>query len=301
MTAAAVEKSRMKPWVLVFSAWTVLVLVGLLMAISAPSVVAQERFGDALFYFKRQALFTLLAAVGVFVTAHVSYRVWLFPRVVQGLFFGTTAGLILVLWSAPIREVHRWLHFHFFTFQPSELAKLALVIYAAYQAHRVGARKFRNPAYGLIPVTLVCTAWGVLIIQEPDLGNTLLLFLIAGFILFLGETPLRYLLIPVLAAGLVFGYLVFTHNIPEYWMKRIQAYVDPGAYARTLAYQRNQAIVALGNGGFTGVGYGRSLQKIYYLPESETDYVFAVLGEELGWLGGSASFWPTRHCSAGGS
>lgn len=269
----------------ILAAWLVLVIMGLMMSISAPSVLAQERFGDALFFFKRQALFTVLSAASLLVLMHIPYRIWLYPRVVQGLFAGTTGTLVLVLFLPPIREVHRWIRLGPLSFQPSELAKLALVLYIAYQAHRLGRQQFLHPFHGLLSISLVTLIWSGFILKEPDLGNAVLLFLLAGSLLFLGRIPIRYLALPFLLLGLLFGFLVWTNHIPAYWMNRIHAYLNPEAYAQTSAYQQNQAIIALGHGGLTGVGYGQSLQKLYYLPEPQTDYVYAIVGEEFGFMG----------------
>lgn len=265
--------------------WLLLLLLGLMMTISAPSVYAQEQFGDALFFFKRQLIFSILGGMTLYLFSFIPYRLFLYPPVIRLMFIMTTAGLILVLFLPPIRNVHRWIHLGPFTFQPSELAKGAIVLYIAYQAHRLGTEEFRRPVYGIIPTLLITFFWGFLILKEPDLGNTAVFLAIAFSMLILGGVALKYFFIPLTGAIIGGLLLIASGQLPQYWMERIHAYLDPEQYALTIAYQRIQALIALGHGGFFGVGYGRSLQKLYYLPEAHHDYVFAILGEEFGFIG----------------
>ncbi len=271
--------------IVLLASWILLVLTGLLMTISVPSVYAQERFGNALFFFKRQLIFAVLAGITIYLVNRIPYRLFLYPRFIQLTFATTTLFLFLVLILPPIRSVHRWIHIGPFTFQPSELAKFALVLYIAYHGHRLGSTQFKRILFGALPVTIITLFWGFLILKEPDLGNTVIFLGIALTMLYMGGTPLKTFLIPAGSLASITTLLIIMGRIPSYWMDRIMAYLDPEQYALTIAYQRIQAMIALGHGGFFGVGYGRSLQKLYYLPEAHHDYVFAIIGEEFGLIG----------------
>ncbi len=265
------------------SIWTVLVGIGLIMASSAPVMIAQDRFGDPLFFFKRQVFYAAVGLIALIVCIRIPYNLWLYPTVMRWIFLGCTVGLIAVLWLPPIRSAHRWIRLGPLSLQPSEFAKLGLILYLAFLAHRAGRTGFRRwqatTAYALIVPAL----WALLILCEPDLGNGVILLVLAGLLVFIYGIPMRVLLLGGGVLAILIG-IAFTVWVdpPQYWIERIRAYLEPEAYRQTAAYQQYQAMIALGHAGPWGTGFGRGMQKLFYLPESYNDYVFAVLGEELG-------------------
>lgn len=264
--------------------WGLLSGIGLLMGGSAPVLIAQERFGDPLFFLKRQILYTAVGAGALLLAARVPYNFWVRPDVARAFFFVCPALLMTVLWLPPVRGVHRWIRWGpLLSFQPSELAKLGIVVYIAFLVHRQGRQAFRDQLSPVAYAGLVTALWAVLIVREPDLGNTLILLCIAGGMILAGQVSLRQMVLGGAVAAAVIGlaFLLWV-DVPRHWMDRFRAFLDLEAHAQTTGYQQRQALIALGHGGLWGTGYGRSLQKLYYLPEPHNDYVFAILGEELG-------------------
>ncbi len=264
--------------------WGLLSGIGLLMGGSAPVLIAQERFGDPLFFLKRQVLYTLAGTGVLLLAARVPYNVWVYPAVARAFFFVCPALLVAVFWFPPVRGVHRWIRWGpLLSFQPSELAKLGIVVYIAFLVHRQGPQAFRDRLSQVAYAGLVTALWAVLIVREPDLGNALILLCIAGSMVFVGQVSLRQMALGAAVAATVIGlaFLLWV-DVPRHWKDRVLAFLDLEAHAQTTGYQQRQALIALGHGGLWGTGYGRSLQKLYYLPEPHNDYVFAILGEELG-------------------
>ncbi|MCS7313529.1 MAG: putative lipid II flippase FtsW [Acidobacteria bacterium] len=274
----------MRPSTGLLIVWGLLSGIGLLMGGSAPVLIAQERFGDPLFFLKRQVLYTLVGTGALFLAARVPYNFWVYPSVARAFFFGCPVLLIAVLWLPPVRGVHRWIRWGpLLSFQPSELAKLGIIIYIAFLVHRQGRQAFQDRLSQVAYAGLVTALWAVLIVREPDLGNALILLCIAGAMVFVGQVSLRQMALGAAVGAAVIGlaFLLWV-DVPRHWKDRVLAFLDLEAHAQTMGYQQRQALIALGHGGLWGTGYGRSLQKLYYLPEPHNDYVFAILGEELG-------------------
>ncbi len=257
-------------------------VVGLVMVMSASSVVALENYGSSWVFVQRQVLWTVLGLTAFVLASRFDYRNL---RRISIPLLVVVAGL-LVLVFIPGLGVHasgssRWIGIGSFTFQPSELAKLAIVIFVADLLVR------RSDDIGewrlvLRPVLLVFGAFALLVLRQPDMGTTVILALIVGALLFVGGIRLRQL-VPLAAVGLTAAVVLALSA--SYRRARVLSFLDPFADAGNTGYQAVQSLIALGSGGLFGVGLGAGRQKWLFLPNAHTDFIFAVIGEELGLLG----------------
>jgi cell division protein FtsW len=256
-----------------------LVAFGLVMVYSASSARALLGSDDPAYYLKRQALFAVLGLVALVLLARTDYRRL---RHLAGplLVAGFVLLLAVLVVGTAVNGARRWIPVASFTFQPSEFAKLALALWtAALLARRPAPRTLGEL---LRPVGLVTGAACALILIEPDLGSALAIGIMVGAVLLVSGTPVRTLA----GAGSVAGVLVLAAIwLEPYRRARIFSFLDPWQDPDGAGFQSVQAMIALGSGGIFGVGLGESVQKIYYLPESSTDMIFAIIGEELGLLG----------------
>jgi cell division protein FtsW len=258
-----------------------LLLIGVIMVYSASSVRAAEDFGDGFFFLKRQLMWVVIGAAAIWVTMRIPTSFWY--RYANLIFVSTLVLLVIVLIPGVGKTVNgaqRWIGVGAFQLQPSEFMKLAMVIWLARYLTEVreGIRKLRGLVWPLGALGLV---FG-LIMLEPDMGTALAITGTVFLILFV--------------AGMRWGHLIAMGSVgvagvlglalsAEYRMKRLLTFLNPEADPLGDGYQPLQSRLALGSGGLFGVGLGRSRQKLYYLPENHTDYIFAILGEELGLLG----------------
>jgi cell division protein FtsW len=200
------------------------------------------------------------------------------------LLFGSFVLLVLVMlpgFGVPVNGARRWFALGPIQFQPSELMKIALVLYVArYLAEH--PKRMRGLRQAVMPIAVVAGPACLLIVVEPDLGTTLVVAFTITVLLIAGGMPLRYIVL----LGIVTGALVVMLALAQpYQRARLTAFLDPWASKSTAGFQAVQGQIALGSGGLLGVGLGKSVQKIYYLPDAQTDFILAVIGEELGVLG----------------
>ncbi len=258
----------------------VLMTIGLVMLASTSGVHGQTQFGDPAYFIKRQFISLALAAPVFFIIASMDYRYW---RILALPLFGL-ALLLLVLALTPgigitIKGSSRWIGIGpYLNFQPSELAKMALIIMMAWYMSRIQRRSGELVKGLVIPMSLMGVMSG-LIFLAPDYGTTLLVGLVGFVMMFVGGTRIGYLLITGTAGAMMFAVAIMQDTLR---MRRITAFLNPEQYARDEAFQLLNAIYAFVVGGPGGVGLGQSLQKRFYLPESHTDFIFAIIGEELG-------------------
>lgn len=261
-----------------------LAALGVVLVYSATSVGIALKAQDATLYLRRQVLWVILAA-GTFLLARTTDPEWLRRR--SWWILGAAAlGLVLVLVpgiGAKVNGARRWIRVAGFNGQPSELAKLALIIFAA--AHAAGRREQLGTLRGaLFPLGVLGVMAG-LIAVEPDMGTALLVSTVTTTLLVVGGLRLRHLLLLGLP-GLC-GLVAFAATKLGYIWSRIAAFMDPTADPGGVAYQTRQAVIALGSGGLTGLGLGEGRQKLLFLPDVHTDFIFANVGEELGFVGGA--------------
>lgn len=259
---------------------SLLVAVGVVMALSttmadSPSLLANTQFLKQLTW-----LCLSLAALGLVSSVPAA---WL-RRAALPLLLVAIAGLVVVLIpgvGSTVNGASRWFRFHGLSLQPSELAKLALVLSLA---RWLGEKEDRARSFwaGYLPALLVTGLMAALILKEPDFGTACLLGVIGVAMMFVAGVRVRYLLPTVLAALPLLWFLV---SRSEYRMHRMLAFLDPWAYPDSIGFHVIQSLIALGSGGMYGVGLGAGQQKLNFLFEADTDFVFAVVGEELGYLG----------------
>ncbi len=260
----------------------ILICIGIVMIYSASSIYAWERYQDSLFFLKRHISFLLIGVLIAFFVMVVDYRK--FSVYAKPLLIISFILLILVLIPGIGREVsgaRRWFRFKFLSFQPSELINLALIIYTADFISRKG-NLIKSFWKGFMPPLFILGGAAVLIMLQPDLGTTLALGVVIFVMLFVAGVRSSYLLGVLLASLPLIYMLIF--SVP-YRRMRIMAFLNPWFDPKGSGFQIIQSQVALGSGGFFGVGLGHSKQKLFYLPAAHTDFIFSIIGEELGLIG----------------
>jgi cell division protein FtsW len=276
-----VKNSRLESHVLILVTLG-LVAFGLVMVFSATSAAAAVGDGDPGYYLKRQGIYALVGVALMIALSRIDFRKL---RAIAPVLIGVSLALcvaVLVL-SDPVNGARRWIQLGPATFQPSELAKLALAVWiAAYLARRRPPQSLRQLAR---PIGLLTGLFCLLILAEPDLGTVIALVLMLGAVLLVAGVPLR-----TLAAA---GAIVATLGLVAIWLEpyrraRFFSFLDPWTDPEGSGFQTVQALIGLGSGGVLGEGLGRSVQKIFYLPEAHTDMIFAIVGEELGLVGTAA-------------
>ena len=268
---------------LLFTATLILVVLGIVMVYSASAIRAQERFGDPAYFLKKQVLWALIGLTAMVWMMGRDYR-RLGPYVLPLLLLAL-GMLILVLVpgiGVKVNGARRWVRFLGLSFQPAELAKLALV---AYLARLLAGKeeRVREFSAGVLPPLIVTGVFFLLIALQPNYGTAVVVLLAALTMVFAAGARLTHLLAVGAAALPPLGLLLW--SVPHV-RGRLLAHLQPGGAASPKAlYQVFQSQVALGQGGGLGRGLGEGMQKLYYLPEPHTDFIFAIVGEELGFAG----------------
>ncbi len=257
-----------------------LTLFGLIMVHSSTSILAKERFGDSLHYFKKQMIWLILGSIMFAFLASLKKPFYLERNFVFLAMFISVAGLLAVFLTGKINNSFRWIKIGDFSIQPSEFAKIAVVLYLSFMLSKDknDVNDLKKLSLILIPVIIV----ELLILREPDLGTFALILLISVVILFVAGLKFRYLF-----ASVVFmlpSFILILKFNPDK-MTRIFAFLNPEAYSSTYGFQGLQSIYAIGSGGIFGQGLGNSVQKLYFLPYAYSDFIFAVIGEEAGLIG----------------
>jgi cell division protein FtsW len=256
-----------------------LLTIGTIEIYSATAAESLTKLGNAAHFLERQLAFVALGGLAMWIAARVDYRRlrdWTYPLLLIAL------ALLLVTLGMPARNgARRWIPLGPLTFQPVEIAKLALVTYLASSLGRK-ADQVKAFTVGFVPHLVVCGAMMVLLLAQPDLGSSIVLGAMTLGVLFMAGTRISYIMLAVLGAAPVAYHLV----VGTPWrMQRFLAYFNPEAYASGEAFQVMQARIALGSGGLAGTGLGDGHQSLGYMPEAQNDFVMAPIGEELGFLG----------------
>jgi cell division protein FtsW len=265
-----------------FTVVAALVSIGLIMVYSASSAVAWELHRDTAFYLKRQLIWLVVATAAAFVAYRCDYRALRsFAPVALGLSFLSLLIVLVPHLGLASGGARRWLGAGPVSFQPSEFVKLGLVIYLAAALSTKGDR-IRSLTYGLFPLLAITFALAALVFIEPDFGTASLLVFTAVVMLFVAGARVPHLLMVGVAT---LPALAIAIGSSEYRRARIFAFMDPWKDPQNAGFHIVQSLLALGSGGLFGVGLGASRQKFFYLPEQYTDFIFSILGEELGLLG----------------
>jgi len=259
-----------------------LVGIGVVMVYSASSALALKKFGNEYFFLKKQAVFALIGFLALLICRYFPYRIFrslTYPMVVLAL--GLLLAIQLSAWGVSAGGSARWLRFNEISFQPSEFARFSLIIFLGYSMSKKGDR-LKDLYVGFLPHILVLGAFMTLIILQPDFGSVVILGVITWFMLFVGGARIFHLLASLMVL-VPFLYFYLIHA--EYRLKRIMSFLDPWQYPTEEGYQIIHSLMAFGSGGIWGAGVGNGFQKLFYLPEPHTDFIFSVIGEELGLLG----------------
>lgn len=266
----------------IFLVTFVLVCIGVVMIYSASAIYAYSNTGDSLYFLKRHILCLVIGYVMMFAAMSVDIRD--LQRYAKPILGAAIVLLILVLIPHIGKEISgakRWFRLGPINFQPSEFAKIAIIIYMADVISRKGNR-MKDFLHGYVPAMIVLGLIVGLVLLEPDLGTAVTISVITFAMLFVGGARGIHILFCFIASIPVLYALIF-HS--AYRMRRILAFMNPWADKRGVGFQIIQSFVALGSGGLFGVGLGQSRQKLFYLPASHTDFIFSIIGEELGFIG----------------
>jgi cell division protein FtsW len=264
-----------------FTVTAVLVFVGLIMVFSASAVMAKEKFGSPYTFVLKQLFWAVAGIVALIATMKIDYRRYKHPAVVFSLLAVTTILLLAVFALDRSHNTHRWIHWGGFSFQPSELAKPALILFLAFflETRFKQIEDWRNTLLPAVGPTMIFL---LLIVAQPDLGTAIACAGITAAILFVAGMQMRYFGYAFLASILPLYFLLFHVS----WRRdRILAFLNPYADPRGTGFHIIQSLIAVSTGGLTGVGLMEGKQKLFYLPEPHTDFIFAVTAEELGLVG----------------
>lgn len=258
-----------------------LVGFGLVMVFSASTVVSDELYGSQSSIFIRQLVLVIAGLLALMVTMRINYHFYRRREVVYTALSVSVALLVYVLFTPVLNGVQRWVQLGPMSFQPSELAKLAVILFTAFYLV-TRQDQFHDFWRGLMPYLAVVGTVILLVLREPDLGTAASIGLSASVLMFLGGVRYRYLIGLVVASAPILYLLVV--RVP-YRLNRILAFIDPEKDPSGMGYQIRQSLIAVGSGGWGGLGYAQGEQKLHFLPEPHTDFIYAVVGEELGFLG----------------
>jgi cell division protein FtsW len=265
-----------------FGSTLLLVVGGVLMVFSASAVMAGEKFGSPYHFLFRQLGWAVAGLAAMAVAMNVDYRRWKKPAIVFSLLGLTALLLVVVFFLDRSHNTHRWIRLgSFMSFQPSELAKPALILFLAFFLE-ARSKSMDDWRHTLVPAVVPVFLFAALIVKQPDLGTALVCLGVAAAILYAAGMRLRYFayglvpIVPVLAYMLIF--------VP--WrLARIDAFLHPDRDPLGISFQITQSLIAVGTGGITGMGLMEGKQKLFYLPEPHTDFIYAVTAEELGLIG----------------
>jgi cell division protein FtsW len=277
---AAAEPRGLDLWMLA----VVLTLLGLgmVMVYSSSAVFAQARSGSGFAFLRRNLIFGGVGLAALWVGWRIDYhhyRRFAYPMLIG--VFGLLMALLVPGLGTRIDGATRWFHLGGLSFQPSEPAKFALVVYLAYSLSKK-RESVRSFSVGFLPHLMVAGLMCALILRQPDLGTAAVLGTVTLLLLFIAGTKLSYIVVSVLAAAPVVYQLI----VGTPWrMRRLLAFLDPWTFRHDAGYQISESLISIGSGGLTGLGLGDGKQKLFFLPAAHTDFIFAIIGEELGWVG----------------
>ena len=273
---------RASPDYLIITCFTILVIFGLAMISSASSHLGKIKFNDTYYYLKHQLAYGLsLGIIGFFLMSRIYYKrleKFALPFLIISL------GLLVLVFTplgVKTKGAARWVNIGPITFQPSEIIKITFLVYLASWLSRRDERQtdFKK---GLVPFFIIISVIASLLIKQPSTSTVAILLLTAFIVYFMSGSKLSYTLGIILISAAIFLIIIFS---TPYRFERVKSFLDPTQNLETSSFHLNQALIAIGSGGLTGVGYGQSTTKISYLPEPVGDSIFAVIAEEFGFIG----------------
>jgi cell division protein FtsW len=266
----------------------VLCLFGAVMVFSASAVTAEQHYGRSYIFLLRQAAWLIIGLFGMFALMRLDYRRLREPKVVYGAVCAVLLMLVGAFFLDKSHATHRWIKFGPVGIQPSELAKLAVILYLAWflDLKRRSAAKMEfckeDFVHTILPAIAPIVVCVVVILMQPDLGTAVDIVLITTAVLFVAGLSWKWIACGAITALPVLYFLI---SHVSYRLARIMAFVDPASDPQGSGFQLLQSLIAVGSGGFSGVGLMESKQKLFYLPEAHTDFIYAVICEELGIIG----------------
>ena len=272
---------KLKSDKLLFLATFVLVCTSVVMVYSASNVLAQEKLGNGYYYLYKQGAWSVLGLFMLWMVMRLDYRNLRQPVILWTAIGIVGLALVAVLFMPARNGSHRWFSLGGITLQPSELAKLSIILFTAALLER-RMHRVDDVGYSLLPIGITAGVLCGLVLLEPDFGTALMIFAIVAVMVFAAGLSYRYIaagalvMLPAIAAVLI---------AEPYRVRRLVSFLNPDADPEGVGYQAIQARIAVGKGGVLGDGIGEGTQKLGYLPEPHNDFIFAVIGEELGLIG----------------
>ena len=266
----------------IFLVIAILLAIGAIMVYSSSAIYAYENIGDSLFFFKRHVLFMALgAAAALFFMSFDYRRLRVYSRHIALLVILLLMVVLVPFLGSEVGGARRWFRIWNFSFQPAEMAKLGLIIYLADFLSRKSSY-INNFLHTLLPLLIVTGTVMGLILLQPDLGTVIVIGSFTLILLFCAG--IRWAYIAALFVLSLPAFYLLIYKVPYRW-RRIKVFLNPWEDPRGTGFQIIQSFLALGSGGLFGVGLGMSKQKLFYLPEAHTDFIFSIIGEELGLMG----------------
>jgi cell division protein FtsW len=264
-----------------FFTTVLLIVAGLAMVFSASAVVAEARYHSPYTFVGKQAGWAALGIIVLLVLSHIDYNLYKSPRFIYAALSVTTFMLLAAFVMPGSHNTHRWIRFgNFFTFQPSEIAKPVLVLFLAWflstRLDKVTEGKT------LLRAALIPLVFCALIVRQPDLGTALVLAGVTALMLFLAGMPWKYLFVGI---GVTLPPLIALLIFVPWRLKRVLAFLNPDADPQGAGFHINQSLIAVATGGISGRGFMNGQQKLFFLPEAHTDFIFANIAEEMGLIG----------------
>ncbi len=260
-----------------------LVGIGIVMVYSASSAVALKKYGSDFLFLKKQAFFALIGLIGLVICRHFPYR-WYrpltYPLLALALVF--LIAIQITDYGLSAGGAARWLRIGNLSFQPSEFARFALIIFLAYSLDKKGDR-LKEFYIGVVPHFVVLAVLAGCIIGQPDFGSVVILAALTWLMMFIGGVRCLHLFGSLIVLLLPLAYYFLTSS--QYRVSRILGFLNPWQYPADEGYQIIHSLMAFGTGGLWGMGIGKGYQKLFYLPEPHTDFIFSIIGEEFGLLG----------------
>lgn len=262
----------------------VLVVFGLIMLFSASYANGYYRFGDSYHYIRSQLVFAAIGVVVMYIASRVDYHI--FHRLAPLLMLLSLVLLVVVLFMPELNGAKRWIIVPGLgTFQPSEIAKFAVIVLFSNMIS-ANADKMHRFSYGVVPFAAVLGVIAILMLLEPHLSGTVLIFIIGAVMMLVGGTALKWFGIAAAAGGGALATaVVAVPDLVPYAMKRVKMWLDPWSDPTNAGHQTIQSLYAIGSGGLFGLGLGNSRQKHLYVPEPQNDFIFSIICEELGFIG----------------
>jgi cell division protein FtsW len=275
---------KLKSDKVLFTATLLLVCTSVVMVYSASAVIALERYHQPYFFLLKQAAWALIGLSFLPIVMRIDYHQYRQPAIIWTALGIAGLALVAVLFTPPLKGASRWLGIAGLGVQPSELAKIAVILFTAALLERRMDR-IDDVSYSLLPIGVVTGIIVGLVVVEPDLGTALSIAMIAGVMVCAAGIHYRYI-VGLILVSLPALYLVVMAS--DYRRKRVLAFLDPWNDPLGSGFQMIQSMIAVGTGGWLGRGLMGGVQKLFYLPEPHNDFIYAVIAEELGWIGATA-------------